>query len=109
MHSHPVDEARWFFRRGQGDWPPNGVKSPITGNPAAEQGLGRVVFPSWLIGESLRAGTLQAVLTEYDVATTLEPQRIAALWPGSRRLWLKVRTVIDYFVECFGTVPYWDR
>jgi hypothetical protein len=22
---------------------------------------------------------------------------------------LKVRTVIDYFVECFGGVPYWDR
>jgi hypothetical protein len=68
-----------------------------------------VVFPSWLIGEGLRAGTLQAVLTEYEVATTLEPQQIAALWPGSRRLSLKVRTVIDYFVECFGTVPYWDR
>jgi len=43
------------------------------------------------------------------VATTLEPQQIAALWPGSRRLSLKVRTVIDYFVECFGVVPYWDR
>jgi hypothetical protein len=25
------------------------------------------------------------------------------------RLSLKVRTVIDYFVACFGTVPYWDR
>ena len=108
-------QQRWFFRRDQGDWTPYSVKGPITGNHAdtlthaAEQGLGLVVFPSWLIGESLRAGTLQAVLTEYDVATTLEPQQIAALWPGSRRLSLKVRTVIDYFVECFGVVPYWDR
>jgi len=108
-------QQRWFFRRAQGDWTPYSVKGPITGNHAdtlthaAEQGLGLVVFPSWLIGDSLRAGTLQAVLTDYDVATTLEPQQIAALWPGSRRLSLKVRTVIDYFVECFGTVPYWDR
>lgn len=108
-------QQRWFFRRGQSDWTPYSVKGPITGNHAdtlthaAEQGLGLVVFPSWLIGESLRAGTLQAVLTDYEVATTLEPQQIAALWPGSRRLSLKVRTVIDYFVECFGPVPYWDR
>ena len=108
-------QQRWFFRKDQGDWTPYSVKGPITGNHAdtltyaAEQGLGLVVFPSWLIGDSLRAGTLQAVLTEYDVATTLEPQQIAALWPGSRRLSLKVRTVIDYFVECFGAVPYWDR
>ena len=34
---------------------------------------------------------------------------IAVLWPGSRRLSVKVRTVIDFFVECFGEVPYWDR
>ena len=108
-------QQRWFFRHGQGDWTAYSVSGPITGNHAdtlthaAEQGLGLVVFPSWLIGESLRAGTLQAVLSEYEVATTLEPQQIAALWPGSRRLSLKVRTVIDYFVECFGTVPYWDR
>lgn len=108
-------QQRWFFRRDQGDWTSYSVKGPITGNHAdtlthaAEQGLGLVVFPSWLIGEGLRAGTLQAVLTDYEVATTLEPQQIAALWPGSRRLSLKVRTVIDYFVECFGTVPYWDR
>ena len=108
-------QQRWFFRRDGGDWTPYSVKGPITGNHAdtlthaAEQGLGLVVFPSWLIGEGLRAGTLQAVLSDYEVATTLEPQQIAALWPGSRRLSLKVRTVIDYFVECFGAVPYWDR
>jgi DNA-binding transcriptional LysR family regulator len=108
-------QQRWFFRKGHGDWKPYSVNGPITGNHAdtlthaAEQGLGLVVFPSWLIGEGLRAGTLQAVLTDYEVATTLEPQQIAALWPGSRRLSLKVRTVIDYFVECFGVVPYWDR
>lgn len=108
-------QQRWFFRRAQDDWTPYTVKGPITGNHAdtlaraAEQGLGFVVFPSWLIGDSLRAGRLQAVLTEYEVATTLEPQQIAALWPGSRRLSVKVRTVIDFFVERFGSVPYWDR
>jgi len=108
-------QQRWFFRQGQSDWTTYTVKGPITGNhadtltQAAEQGMGFVVFPSWLIGEALRTGTLQAVLTDFQVATSLEPQQIAALWPGSRRLSVKVRTVIDFFVERFGPVPYWDQ
>jgi DNA-binding transcriptional LysR family regulator len=106
---------RWFFRREGEDWTPYSVKGPITGNhadtltQAAEQGLGLVMFPSWLIGEAVREGTLVPVLKEYQVSNSLEPQQIAVLWPGSRRLSVKVRTVIDFFVECFGEVPYWDR
>jgi DNA-binding transcriptional LysR family regulator len=67
------------------------------------------MFPSWLIGEAVRAGTLVPVLKDYQVSNSVEPQQIAVLWPGSRRLSVKVRTVIDFFVACFGTVPYWDR
>lgn len=106
---------RWFFRKGTQPWVPYSVKGPLTGNhaetltQAAEQGAGLVMFPSWLIGESVRNGTLVPVLGSYQVSNSLEPQQIAVLWPGSRRLSVKVRTVIDYFVECFGEVPYWDR
>jgi DNA-binding transcriptional LysR family regulator len=106
---------RWFFRKDTQPWVPYSVKGPLTGNhadtltQAAEQGLGLVMFPSWLIGESVRNGTLVPVLGSYQVSNSLEPQQIAVLWPGSRRLSVKVRTVIDYFVECFGEVPYWDR
>jgi DNA-binding transcriptional LysR family regulator len=106
---------RWFFRKDQQDWTPYSVKGPITGNhadtlvQAAEQGLGLVMFPSWLIGEAVREGTLVPVLGDFQVSNSLEPQQIAVLWPGSRRLSVKVRTVIDFFVECFGAVPYWDR
>jgi DNA-binding transcriptional LysR family regulator len=66
-------------------------------------------LPRWQLIGGFLGPIYVVVLTEYEVATTLEPQQIAALWPGSRRLSLKVRTVIDYFVECFGGVPYWDR
>ncbi|PYB93396.1 LysR family transcriptional regulator [Pseudomonas koreensis] len=108
-------QQRWFFRRDGEDWTPYTVRGPITGNHAdtltqvAQQGLGLVMFPSWLIGEAVREGTLVPVLGEYQVSNSLEPQQIAVLWPGSRRLSVKVRTVIDFFVECFGEVPYWDR
>jgi len=108
-------QQRWFFRKDQQDWTPYSVTGPITGNhadtltQAAEQGLGLVMFPSWLIGEAVRNGTLVPVLGDYQLSNSLEPQQIAVLWPGSRRLSVKVRTVIDFYVECFGVVPYWDR
>ncbi|MBC3208188.1 LysR family transcriptional regulator [Pseudomonas sp. SWRI111] len=108
-------QQRWFFRRDGEDWTPYSIKGPITGNhadtltQAAEQGLGLVMFPSWLIGEAVSEGTLVPVLGDYQVSNSLEPQQIAVLWPGSRRLSVKVRTVIDFFVECFGEIPYWDR
>jgi DNA-binding transcriptional LysR family regulator len=108
-------QQRWFFRLGQDNWVPYTVKGPLSGNhaetltQAAELGMGLVMFPSWLIGEALHKGTLHAVLTEFQVSTSLEPQQIAALWPTSRRLSVKVRTVIDFFVERFGPTPYWDR
>ena len=105
---------RWFFRQGQDNWVPYSVRGPLTGNhadtltQAAEQGMGLVMFPSWLIGEALRRGTLVQVLSDFQVSNSLEPQQIAILWPGSRRLSVKVRAVIDFFLERFGAVPYWD-
>ncbi|BBP77009.1 LysR family transcriptional regulator [Pseudomonas gingeri NCPPB 3146 = LMG 5327] len=106
---------RWFFRQGTDNWTPYSVKGRLTGNhaetltEAAELGMGLVMFPSWLIGEALHKGTLLQVMGDFQVATSLEQQQIAALWPGSRRLSLKVRTVIDFFVERFGPTPYWDQ
>ena len=108
-------QQRWFLRQDGMDWTPYSVKGPLTGNhadtltQAAEQGMGLVLFPSWLIGEALREGRLVALFEDFQVAISLEPQHIAALWPGSRRLSVKVRTVIDFFVEKFGPVPYWDQ
>ncbi|MGN7742516.1 LysR family transcriptional regulator [Pseudomonas sp. 22526] len=109
-------QQRWFFRKGKRDWVPYNVKGPLTSNhadtltQAAEQGLGLVMFPSWLmLGEALDQGRLVPLFEDYQVSIGLEPQQIAALWPGSRRLSVKVRTVIDFFVEKFGPVPYWDR
>lgn len=54
-----------------------------------------------------RPGQAGRLLLRY--MNTYEPQQISVLWPGSRRLSVKVRRVIDFFVECFGEVPYRDR
>ncbi|MDR9751800.1 LysR family transcriptional regulator [Pseudomonas sp. SZMC_28357] len=108
-------QQRWFFRNQQLEWTPYTVRGAITSNhadtlaQAAERGSGLVMFPSWLIGEALHAGRLVKLFDDYHVSNSLEPQQIALLWPGSRRLSIKVRTVIDFYLEQFGEVPYWDR
>jgi len=108
-------QQRWYFQNPRMPWTPYTVRGAITSNhadtlvQAAEQGSGLVMFPSWLIGDALHAGRLVALFGDYQVSNSLEPQQIALLWPGSRRLSVKVRTVIDFYVERFGEVPYWDR
>ena len=72
-------------------------------------GQGFTVLPMMFCETELRNGTLVQVLSDFQVSNSLEPQQIAILWPGSRRLSVKVRAVIDFFLERFGAVPYWDQ
>ena len=96
-------------------WVPYSLQGSLTGNnadsllDAAIQGLGIVVFPTWLLGDALQDGRLVSLMEKYPVSTRLEPQQLAALYPQSRRLPLKVRVVIDFFVQKFGTPAYWDN
>lgn len=105
---------RWFFHMNN-QWVPYSLQGSLTGNnadsllDAAIQGLGIVVFPTWLLGDALQEGRLVSLMEKYPVSTRLEPQQLAALYPQSRRLPLKVRVVIDFFVQKFGTPAYWDN
>ena len=105
---------RWFFRQPGQDWIAHALHGPLVGNnaktlcQAALDGMGLVMFPSWLIGQALRDKSLQLVLPDYAVSNSLEQQQIAALYPGGRHLSLKVRAVIDFFVAKFGAPAYWD-
>lgn len=105
---------RWYFRQPEKEWRSWNLRGVLTSNnaetltQAAIGGMGLVVFPTWLIGDALRAGTLVSVLPEYQVSTSPEPQTISALYPNARRASVKVRVVIDYLVEKFGEPAYWE-
>ena len=67
---------------------------------ACLDGLGLILMPTWLIGEDVRVGKLQAVLTDFKV----HPQAgmdmgIYALYPANRRDSLRVKTFIDFLIE----------
>lgn len=72
---------------------------------AVVAGHGIGCLPGWLVGQALRAGTLETVLP--DISSDALP--IHALWPAQRPLPLKLRVVVDALVERFLPVAPWDE
>jgi DNA-binding transcriptional LysR family regulator len=75
---------------------------------AAEDGAGILLFPDWQLGDALRAGKLITLMNDIEVNTGETDQSIYLLYPVSKFSSLNTRTVIDYFVEKFGSPPYWQ-
>ncbi|WP_207005576.1 LysR family transcriptional regulator [Trinickia mobilis] len=76
-----------------------------TARAAALAGQGVIWQPTFLVGNDLRAGKLIQVLPEYR----LPDIDILALYPSRRHLSAKIRAMIDFLVDVFGSVPPWDR
>ncbi len=72
---------------------------------AALQGLGVMLSPTFYVGEMIREGRLQAVLTDYKAPETA----LYAIYPERRYVSPEVRACIDFFAQRFGPEPYWDR
>ena len=68
-------------------------------------GHGIGCLPGWLVGQALRAGTLETVLP--DISSDALP--IHALWPAQRPLPLKLRVVVDALVGRFLPVAPWGE
>ncbi|MBL4907801.1 MAG: LysR family transcriptional regulator [Sneathiella sp.] len=68
------------------------------------KGEGIALVPTFIAGAELQSGQLVSILTEY------QPPEIAvyALYPPNRHLGSKVRLLIDFLSERFGSPPYWD-
>ncbi len=71
---------------------------------AALADLGIVFMPTFIVGEDLRNGSLQQVLSDY-----CPPElNINAVFPSRRYLSAKVRTFIDFAAQYFSDEPAWD-
>ncbi|MCS3903803.1 DNA-binding transcriptional LysR family regulator [Methylohalomonas lacus] len=103
----PRDE--WPFRGPDGDTlhKVNGRFRSNIGDAVhrmAVNGLGLTMLPTYMIGNDLRAGRLQALLLDYEPA----PYAIAAMYPDRRYLPVKVRSLVDFLAERFGPKPDWE-
>lgn len=103
---------RWSFSRGN----ENVVVSPqariVSDNAevlvrAALDGAGILLFPDWQVGRLLKAQHLTELMTDYVASTGAANQALYMLYPGTHFPSLNTRTVIDFFIEKFGTPPYW--
>ena len=72
---------------------------------AAEAGLGLAYVPSFVAGDSLRAGRVRALLRGHED----EPFGVYAMYPPGRHLAAKVRVLVDFLAERYRGAPEWDR
>ncbi|WP_114944765.1 LysR family transcriptional regulator [Microvirga calopogonii] len=104
-----IGASRWTFGL-DGE-----IAVPIQGNlranngdallAAAVAGQGLIYQPTFIVGDSLREGSLVPVLTAYP---TYEPA-IHAVLPSGRQAPAKVRAFVAFLAERFGPEPEWDR
>jgi len=71
---------------------------------AAISGLGLTLLPTYMVGQDLRKGLLQAVLKDYIPS----PLEIHAVYPHRKHLSAKVRTFVDFLHERLHPMPYWE-
>jgi DNA-binding transcriptional LysR family regulator len=106
-YSYWSEGDEWRFSGPQGDVavrtrPWIRTNNGDTCRMAALQHQGIILQPSFLVGEDLRAGTLVELLPDYRALAF----GIFAVYPTRKHVSPKVRVLIDFLVEHFGT-PRW--
>jgi DNA-binding transcriptional LysR family regulator len=72
----------------------------------ALDGMGIVLFPTYILGHYLRSGRLKEILAD-NVA--YPDMALYAIYMPNRYMQPKVRAFIDHLMEHFGPEPQWDR
>jgi DNA-binding transcriptional LysR family regulator len=101
----------WRLRGPDGDVSILHVKGSLRLNDddalaqAVLSGVGIAVLPTFIVGNDIQSGRLQAILSEY---VPIE-RYIYAIYLPTRQLSAKVRMFIDHLLSRFGSHPYWDQ
>jgi len=109
LYSNTDKPGRWKFY-GPAGIENVSVSGPLTADngdilrAAALSDLGVAFMPTFIVGDDIRSGALQQVLSNYC------PPELAinAVFPSRRYLSAKVRTFIDFAVDFFAGKPDWD-
>lgn len=108
--SATLGSGEWFFgKNGEVPVRVSGNFRASSGDAvtnAAMQGLGIVYEPSFIVGDAVRSGELQVIELEAEPA---QLSGVYAVWPATRHPSAKIRSMIDYLAECWGSTPPWDR
>lgn len=107
LFAYGQGDKKWRFRQGTAVYEV-GVQGPLVANHSEVlrqvclDGGGLILMPTWLIGEDIKAGRLQAVLTDYQMQLSSDLEMgIHALYLPNRKHSLRVKVFIDFLVERF--------
>jgi DNA-binding transcriptional LysR family regulator len=101
----------WRYRAPDGSEGSVRIRSRLAANngdflcAAAVAGQGVLLSPTFIVYRALADGRLVSLLADHewsDVAAY-------AVYPRTRHLSVRVRAFVDFLVERFAGLPYWDR
>lgn len=110
-YSNIAEPGLWSYIDRDGT--PRRVKIPLklTANNgeflarAAIAGHGIIIAPTFYTYHAIRRGELKIILDDFDWRAI----NVYAVYPHTRHLSTRVRAFIDFLIERFAGVPYWDR
>jgi DNA-binding transcriptional LysR family regulator len=110
-HGIPALPSGWHYRIGNKE-----VSLPVTGNcrvnnsevllHLALDGMGIIMFPTYILGPHLKSGRLQIILPD---SIPNPDMSLYATYLPNRYMQPKVRAFIDHLMEHFGPQPHWDE
>ena len=110
-YSNLAEPNKWAFESADGKRHKIKLRSAMRASSgdylsnAAALGMGVVLQPMFIAAQSIRAGSLVPILTDYRWPVT--PAYI--VYPPTRHLSFRVRAFIDFLSERFAGVPQWER
>lgn len=111
VYGNAPDPTLWILRDDEGREHRVRVQERLRSNngdflcQAAIAGEGIVLSPSFIVHDALRRGELVPLLPGYAFSEL----HAYALYPPTRHLSQRVRAFVDFLVERYAGVPYWDR
>lgn len=90
------------------------VAGPLASNSsdvltqAAIDGMGVALLPSWAVHDHLRRGELVRLLPDWRIDSDQEARDISFTWVPQLSHSKQLRSFVRYFMECFGSPPYWN-
>jgi len=110
-YSNTAENQLWQFIQANGKTVSVRVPNRLRANngdvllQAGINGLGILSITTFIAHKAIKNHQLKLILPDYKI----KEESVYAIYPTQRHLPARVRTLIDYLVECFGDTPYWDK
>jgi len=111
VYGNLAEPAKWPYRGPDGVAASVDVRIALSASSgdflgaAAAQGLGVLIQPTFIAGQSICNGDLVPILRDYEWPVS----PAYAVYPPTRHLSYRVRAFIDFLAEEFAGVPHWDE